>query len=513
MKSKVITTIGKATVLLTLLTILSKIIGLFREIIYARNFGLTSQFDLFLVSAVIPIVINTSLVYLGQHYFIPAYNRAKLISEEEAKNFFRTTFWIFIFGGILLAVFLFFLSGIIVNIFLSSQSLQFQITGREIFLLLLITIPVNAGMFIIAAYLQANFRFVYPAITQIIMNIILITLIITFTDIFEIFVLPLAFLIAYSSAFIIIIIPVRKIVNFNFSTILSFKQKLTDIQIIVSLIFIEGLSLSYILIDRYFFGDIPPGSIAALNYALIIFALPVSIFSIPLITTFFSKFSKSSLNDNEQLEIDFKKAVKINIFILLPVSIVLLFWGDFFIQLFYQRGKFTAADTFLTHRILQYYAVSLVFFSSYLVIVKLLYSVNKYKNVLIISVIAFVLKIIFNFTFVNTWQQNGLALSTSLVYIFLFIVGSFLVVKILNIKNRYFLLVDILYFTINAIVSYSVSLIYSNAYSDHGIFGEISSLFVFIVVYIVNSILLSDEEFKIIKNSLNSFMVSKSSTG
>ncbi|MEJ2194172.1 MAG: lipid II flippase MurJ [Ignavibacteriaceae bacterium] len=486
MKSKVITTIGKATVLLTLLTILSKIIGLFREMIYARNFGLTSQFDLFLVSAVIPIVINTSLVYLGQHYFIPAYNRAKLISEEEAKIFFRTTFWIFIFG---------------------------QITGREIFLLLLITIPVNAGMFIIAAYLQANFRFVYPAITQIIMNIILITLIITFTDIFEIFVLPLAFLIAYSSAFIIIIIPVRKIVNFNFSTILSFKQKLTDIQIIVSLIFIEGLSLSYILIDRYFFGDIPPGSIAALNYALIIFALPVSIFSIPLITTFFSKFSKSSLNDNEQLEIDFKKAVKINIFILLPVSIVLLFWGDFFIQLFYQRGKFTAADTFLTHTILQYYAVSLVFFSSYLVIVKLLYSVNKYKNVLIISVIAFVLKIIFNFTFVNTWQQNGLALSTSLVYIFLFIIGSFLVVKILNIKNRYFLLVDILYFTINAIVSYSVSLIYSNAYSDHGIFGEISSLFVFIVVYIVNSILLSDEEFKIIKNSLNSFMVSKSSTG
>ena len=94
MNNKVITSIAKATVLLTLFTILSKVIGLVREMIYARNFGLSSQFDLFLVSAVIPIVINTSIVYLGQHYFIPAYNHAKTNSEDEAYKFFSTTFWL-----------------------------------------------------------------------------------------------------------------------------------------------------------------------------------------------------------------------------------------------------------------------------------------------------------------------------------------------------------------------------------------------------------------------------------
>jgi putative peptidoglycan lipid II flippase len=387
MNNKAITSIAKATVLLTLMTILSKFIGLVREMIYAENFGLTSQFDLFLVSAVIPIVINTSVIYLGQHYFIPAYNRVKSSSDEEAKMFFNTTFWIFILGGLLLAFILFIFSGTIINIFLSSQTLEFREIGTKIFLLFLITIPINAGMFIIIAYQQANFHFIYPAVTQIIMNLVLIGIIIVFTNIYQIFVLPLAFLISYATAFITMLLPVRDIISFKFTSIFKYPNKKSEISIVVSLIIIEGLSLSYILVDRYFFGEIPSGSIAALNYAIIVFALPVSVFSISLITTFFSKFSRSSVHDRNQLIIDFQKAVKVNIYIMLPISIVLLFGGDFFIQLFYQRGMFTSTDTFITYGVLQYYVFSLVFYSSYLVIMKLLYSINEYKYVLIISVL------------------------------------------------------------------------------------------------------------------------------
>ncbi|MCZ6704185.1 MAG: MATE family efflux transporter [Ignavibacteria bacterium] len=505
MINKVITSIAKATVLLTLFTILSKVIGLVREMIYARNFGLTSQFELFLVSAVIPIVVNTSVVYLGQHYFIPAYNRAKYNSEEEAHKFFSTTFWSFVFGGILLALILFMLSGIIVNIFLSSQSLQFQEIGTEIFSLFLFTIPINAGMYIVIAYLQANFHFIYPAITQIIMNIILIAVIIVFTDIFQIFVLPLAFLFSYLVAFIIILVPVRKIINFNFSSVFRYKQKLTDIKVVTTLIFIEGLSLSYVLVDRYFLNEIPPGSIAALNYAIIIFSLPVSIFSISLITTFFSKFSRSFLNNRETLKSDFYRAISINAFIIIPITFVLIFWGDFFIQLFYQRGKFSAADTVLTHNLLQYYSVGLVFYSSYLVIVKLLYSANRYKPVLIISTLAFLLKIIFNFSFVSFLQQNGLALSTSVVYIILFFTGAYLAVKVLNMKSKYFHIFNVLYFAISATVAYVTSLLLSNLFDGYGYFTIVISMIVFISIYITNSKLLCDEEFGIIMNSINSF--------
>ena len=63
--------------------------------------------------------------------------------------------------------------------------------------------------------------------------------------------------------------------------------------ILISLVFIEGLSLSYTVIDRYFIGEVSVGGIAALNYAFVIYSLPISIFSIPLITTMFSKFSSS----------------------------------------------------------------------------------------------------------------------------------------------------------------------------------------------------------------------------
>ena len=55
--TKVASSIAGASVILTLLGFLSKGVGFFREIIYANNFGLSPEYDLFLASIAIPNVI------------------------------------------------------------------------------------------------------------------------------------------------------------------------------------------------------------------------------------------------------------------------------------------------------------------------------------------------------------------------------------------------------------------------------------------------------------------------
>ena len=179
--------------------ILSKGIGFIREIIYANNFGLSREFDLYLASVAFPIVINTAMIYLCQNYFIPVYHKIKRESEERSNDFFNYNFWWFIFGGLLLAFLLYVFSDRVLDFYLSSLSDENRYLGIQIFSIFLLTIPINAGMSVITAYLQAEFNFVYPVFAQVILNIIVIILLIFFTNILHIFVLPVAFVTAYYS--------------------------------------------------------------------------------------------------------------------------------------------------------------------------------------------------------------------------------------------------------------------------------------------------------------------------
>ena len=165
---------------------------------------------MFLASIAIPNVINTSIIYIAQHYFVPSYNRIKKVSETDSVDFFNYIFWWFIIGGLILAPLLYISSGLILGSYLGSISSEKQELGIKIFLMFLITIPFNAGMSIIMAFQQAKFKFAYPAMSLILLNVIVIILVILFSDLLEILILPISFVIAYITAFIFLIILVKK---------------------------------------------------------------------------------------------------------------------------------------------------------------------------------------------------------------------------------------------------------------------------------------------------------------
>ncbi len=501
--TKFASSIAGASVILTLLGFLSKGIGFIREIIYANNFGLSSEFDLFLASVAFPNVINTSIIYLAQHFFIPSFNRIKNVSESDGIDFFNYTFWWFIIGGIILATLLYIFSGLIFHTYLASISLEKQQLGIKIFRMFLVTIPLNAGMSIIMAFQQAKFKFSYPAISLILLNIIVIILILLFSDLFEILILPISFVIAYFAAFIFLILLVKENLKFLSPEHFKVKYKISEIRIIITLIVIEVSSLSYVLVDRYFISDVSEGGIAALNYAFVIFSLPISLFSIPLITTMFSKFSSSP----DTLKSDFKNGYGMILFIMIPFMFIFYFWGDLFLYLFYERGKFTSSDTALTYSVLKNYSFGLIFISTYQLTVKIFYSLNKYIIVLFISIIAILIKCILNLWLVETFQQDGLALSTTLVYLFLLISAiSIISLKFDIINIRQFVL-KLLYFLTSAVIAYMVTKILISFINIDDFYLTAIMFISFVSLYILNSATTKIQEFELInlttKNLLN----------
>jgi putative peptidoglycan lipid II flippase len=495
MKTDTVYSIARASIVLSSLSLMSKAIGFGREVIYAKTFGLSSEYDLFLSSTALITVINIAFIFLIQHYFIPTYNKLKNESPQSGEDFFNYTFWWSIFIGILLVLILYLVARPLLSAYMKDVNQIRLVKGIKIFSIYLFTIPFNNGIALISAYMQAKFRFVFPAVSQIILNIIVIVLVLFFSDKINVFILPIAFVFANVIAFIILLRPVINIISFNYIKIFNREIGKIEYDKLFYLLIIEVLSLSYVLVDRYFISRIPEGGIAAMNYAVIIFALPISIISIPLNTTLFSRFSRDNVRSISNTKFDLFKSIQISTFIIMPLGFIFYFWGGSLLHIFFQRGAFTSNSTYLTFEVLKYYTIGLVFYSGYLIFVKFFYSINQYRTVMWLSIIAFFLKIILNFSLINNYMQNGMAFSTSLVYIFLFFAGYFSLNRS-YIKGKVLIpFMQIIYYLSNGIISFLItSFLISLIGPIQDLIQVLIALFVFISIYIYNSYVISDNE-------------------
>ncbi len=133
MKPKFTSTIAGASIFITAVLLLGRGLGLIREVIFANYFGLSAEYDMYLVATVLPITINSIILYIAQNFFIPNYNSAKKNSENEAIGFTGFTVWLFLFGGIIISTILFVLSDKIFFQMLQKNLLNPQSTYLRLF--------------------------------------------------------------------------------------------------------------------------------------------------------------------------------------------------------------------------------------------------------------------------------------------------------------------------------------------------------------------------------------------
>ena len=154
---------------------------------------------------------------------------------------------------------------------------------------------------------------------------------------------------------------------------------------------------------------------------------------------------------------DIRNAYGMIFYIMLPISFLFYFWGDLIFISFYEGGKFSSSNTIKTFSVLKYYSFGLVFISIYHLFVKIFYSVKKYNYVLIISVSAIVVKLLLSALLVKEFKEEGLALSTTLLYVFLMFFAIFInFIEIKVIKINIFLQKIIINIT-NLMISYFIS--------------------------------------------------------
>lgn len=502
MKRKFTSTVAGASILLTGVGLLSRGLGLVRESVFANYFGLSPEYDLYLVSVVLPMTINTVVIFVGQNFFIPIYHQKKTISANKANEFLSYSFILFIFLGLIIFSILFISSTWFLKNYTSGNldvnSLEQAVT---IFKIYISTIPLSAGFSILAAYLQAEYNFLYPSVSVLILNITVIVMTVIFTKYLGILVIPGAYLLGILIQFIFLLyrskfrFMVNSLVRTNW-----IREYLNSVKSsFILIILIEAVGQAYLITDRYFFHQVDPGGIAALNYSMILFNLPISIFSVAFATALFPSLSENyGLDNKTELESKINQFFCINSFIFIPIAFSYFFWGNDFIRLFFERGKFSSADTLLTFSLLRIYSVGLIFYSAYALINKLFYASQMIRYLLILSIFGLFIKILLNFLLVGPFSQEGLAMSTSITYAFFFVSGSWLIFSILKISGNKKFYSELLLNISNVVFCLIISFLIFRKLTDFPWIYLLQIIF-FLTLYLFNAFFIQHDAINIFK--------------
>jgi len=512
MDKKFTSTLAGAFIFITILNLFSRGLGFLREVLFANYFGRGIDYDVYLIAAVIPITINTVALFIGQNYFIPAYHKIKSRDLDSTNKFFTVNFFVFILIGFIISIVLYFLSETIIDVYLNTDRNSIREIAVNIFRLLLLTIPFTFAISILTAFEQAEYKFKYPAIGRLFLNLTIIPILFFFTDKFGIYTIPIGFILGIIFQFIYLLIKGSSRVSFSFFSKNDKREVFNFLDItIFSIILIETIGQFYLLADRYFFKMVDQGGIASLSYASNLFNLPVSVVSLAFATVIFPKFSENIQTKSfDNLQKNLSDSISANLLFFVPIAFLFFFYGDGIIKLLFERGKFSTSDTLDTFFALKAYAFSLIFYSTYAIFSKIIYGAKLVNSLLLITLAGIVLKIVLNFIFVGLWKQNGLALSTSISYVFFFLSSFVLIYRKLPLKSQSLFLKELIFHLTNGVFSYIIiQLLFYYIIPNYNYISLLKILF-FLSVYIFNVYLIGNKSLVLVKELLNSVRITKS---
>jgi putative peptidoglycan lipid II flippase len=172
-----------------------------------------------------------------------------------------------------------------------------------------------------------------------------------------------------------------------------------------------------VMVNSIFASHLGDGPISWLSYAFRLMQMPLGIFGVAIATVTLPVVSRASaVGDMDRFRSTLAKAMRLAIFLTLPSAVGLVVLARPIIALIYQRGKFTDADTLHTAEALQFYAVGLVGYSCIKVLSPAFYAINRKWTPMMVSFLSIGLNLLLNWIFIFRlgMGHRGLALSTAI---------------------------------------------------------------------------------------------------
>ena len=175
-----------------------------------------------------------------------------------------------------------------------------------------------------------------------------------------------------------------------------------------------------VLVNSGFAARLGDGPVSWLNIAFRLMQLPLGIFGVAVATVTLPLVSRSAaIGNTAGFRSALAHSIRLVLLLTIPAAIGLVILAEPIIRLIYEHGRFTAEATHQTALALRFYAIGLAGYSADKVLAPAFYALDRRYIPMFVTLTSIAVNFLLNwfFTFYLHWGHRGLAFSTSVVAI------------------------------------------------------------------------------------------------
>ncbi len=497
--------LGTAAVM-GIIILLSKAMGLLRDILVANAFGTTAPAVAYETASRLPILIfDFVLGGVVSAAFIPVFNDLLVKDGKKAAMRYAASYvnMISLLTGAVTLLGILFASPL-VKVLAPALPPEVHALAVELTRILFPMVIMTGLAFSFVGILQSMGEFQIPALISLVSNSIMVLYLVFLSDRFGIVGLAVAMLLGWSAQ---AVVQIPKLVRFGFRP--SFKEGVfspavgRSLKMALPILIGTWTQPICSVFNTRFASSLESGrAITALGYANRLYTIIVGVFSFVATNLLFPYFSRASaegdLTKSRRMMVS---SVKTLWFIIAPIAAGLLVLSEPIAAILYERGEFTPADTALTATALRAFAVGMLFMAANEVLTKAFFAENKPKIPMVTSLIAMAANIGFVFL-LSPLGIGGIALASALAVA----VQSLLNALFMRRRSAPHMPITDLFDLIKSVIGAAVMgtalvFIYPHLPSSR-IAGTLLSVVIGAFIYAISAILLRSEEASFILTKL-----------
>ncbi len=405
------------TVLLVIyLTVFAKLFGLARDMLIGYRYGTSVESDAYFAAYRMTITIFLSIgsaITATVIPFVVQYIKGR--DNEKLFNFTGNIMTVLFAAGALIAGIGFVFAPIytkLIAIGFEGEKLGLTVSIVRIFFPVIILVPL---VYSFISFLQSKGKFGVTSLVSIPYNLILITYLIVFNSSLGVKGLAYATLIGWMGQLLLLLIFSRK-ESFRYKPVFKINREMKHIfGLMLPILFSSAVYNINILVDSSIASTLADGQLASLNYANIAYTAVATTMIFGISTVLFPQFSTLvAENRIDEMKKRISKAVRVMIFIFMPVMFGILAINKELVQVLYQRGTFDISSVNSTSAALGFYVVGMVGFSIQELSNKVFYAFKDTKTPFYTSLASVAINITLDLILVKIMGIRGLALATSI---------------------------------------------------------------------------------------------------
>lgn len=406
----------RATALVTIVIIISKVCGFVRDMITAGYFGTGVESDAYTAAYsmfYLPILLFNSCI---TSTLIPLYVQSReQDGPRAASRFGSNAFNLFGIAALVVSAIMFAFAGPINALVYGGFSPEKLAITTELTRIMMLSLIFNVTSIIMSSLLNAQEKFLQAQLTGFPLSFCVIIASVFFSGKYGIKALAWG---VFASGVLQVVVQAPFFRGwFKYVPAIDIKDERFKRLMTLALPAILSMAVSELnhMIDHWLASGLQDGAMAALNYGYKLITFITGIMIVPLTTIMFSRMSKLvSAGDTKGIIDVVKKCVEVLSAVLLPIIAICAILSRDVIRFAYGSGRFDTESIILTAGPFMFYVLGVLGFGLRDLLNRTFHAMQDTKTPFRVACVAVGLNIILNFVLRYLMGVNGLALATTI---------------------------------------------------------------------------------------------------